>query len=211
MTILFILFYPLILLLVIAIVWRLLSYRTSLPCPSWLSSLVEMDNPFTKTNRAATIIQNLDLQPGMTVMDVGCGPGRLTIPLAKAVGMSGEVVALDIQAGMIEKVKRKVDSESLTNVKFLQTDLTQAQLKANYFDRVLLVTVLGEIPNRVAALQTIFHSLKPGGILSITEIIFDPHFQRRQRVMNLASPIGFKEQSFYGNGIAYTLNLVKPE
>jgi len=41
----------------------------------------------------------------------------------------------------------------------------------------VLVTVLGEVPDREAALREIFDALKPGGILSVTEIIFDPHFQ----------------------------------
>ena len=70
-----------------AVVWRLASGRRSIPCPAWLSWMVELDNPFTKTNRAATIVERLDLQPGMAVLDVGCGPGRLTIPIATKVGV----------------------------------------------------------------------------------------------------------------------------
>jgi hypothetical protein len=80
--------------LIIFLVWRLASRRHSLPCPVWLRWLVELDNPFTKTNRAAVIIEHLGLQPGMAVIDVGCVPGRLTIPLAKQVGEQGEVVAM---------------------------------------------------------------------------------------------------------------------
>src|ERR1700748_3094976 len=59
----------------IAVVWRGASRRRSLPCPTWLSRLVELDNPFTETNRAAVIVERLELQPGMAVVDVGCGPG----------------------------------------------------------------------------------------------------------------------------------------
>ena len=55
-----------------------------------------MDNPFTKVNRAQTIVGLLGLAPGMKVLDAGCGPGRLTLPLAKTVGPQGEVLALDI-------------------------------------------------------------------------------------------------------------------
>lgn len=64
-------------------IWRFSSQRYSLPCPVWLRWFVELDNPFTKTNRAAFIIDTLAIEPGMTVLDAGCGPGRLTIPLAQ--------------------------------------------------------------------------------------------------------------------------------
>src|SRR5262249_13614331 len=78
------------LIILVAIVWRVASRGRSIPCPVWLRWLVELDNPFAKTNRAAVIVQHLDLQPGMAVVDVGCGPGRVTIPIAEQVGRQGE-------------------------------------------------------------------------------------------------------------------------
>jgi ubiquinone/menaquinone biosynthesis C-methylase UbiE len=84
-------------------------------------------------------------------------------------------------------------------------------LAANKFDRALLITVLGEIPNQEAALKEILNTLKPGGILSVTEIIFDPHFQRRSTVLKLANAIGFRQINLFGNSIAYTLNLQKEQ
>ena len=77
------------------------------PLPDVLGWLVELDNPFTKTNRAAVIVQRLDVHPGMTVLDFGCGPGRLAIPLGKVVGPQGEVVAVDIAAGMLDRAREK--------------------------------------------------------------------------------------------------------
>lgn len=55
------------------LIWRLSSRRHSLPCPSWLGWMVEMDNPFTRTNRSGEIISHLGLTPGMAVLDAGCG------------------------------------------------------------------------------------------------------------------------------------------
>lgn len=196
--------------LFIWIIWRLSSRRYSLPCPTWLGWLVEMDNPFSKINSAVTIIEHLDLQQGMTVLDIGCGPGRLTIPVASKVGSRGEVVAMDIQAGMLQKTKEKAEAANLTNIKFLHAGVGENKLECDKFDRALLVTVLGEIPNREVALKEIFDTLKPGGILSVTEIIFDPHFQRRGTVLRLANAVGFREKNLFGNSIAYTLNLEKP-
>jgi ubiquinone/menaquinone biosynthesis C-methylase UbiE len=172
--------------------------------------MVEMDNPFSKTNRAATIIEHLDLKPGMKVLDVGCGPGRLSIPAAHKVGKRGEVVAMDIQEGMIQRCREKAKAENLTNITFLQAGIGENKLESATFDRALLVTVLGEIPNQKAAVEEIFKTLKPGGILSVTEIIFDPHFQRRSTVLKLAEAVGFHEKNRYGNSISYTLHLEKP-
>jgi len=197
-------------LLFIAGVWRLASRRRSLPCPVWLRWLVELDNPFTKTNRAATIIEHLDLHPGMQVLDVGCGPGRLTIPVARQVGVQGNVTAVDVQAGMLELTRKKTLAAGLDNISFIHAEVGKGALGREQFDRALLVTVLGEIPDREVALKEIFDSLKPGGMLSVTEIIFDPHFQGRGSVTRLIKAAGFHEKDFFGNRIAYTLNVVKP-
>lgn len=197
------------LLLVTFPVWRLVSNRHTLPCPTWLRWFVELDNPFTKTNRARVIVDQLDLQPGMTVLDAGCGPGRLTIPLAEKVGPQGKVVAIDIQSGMLERAQEKARAAHLTNIQFRQVGVGEGKLEHNKYDRVLLVTVLGEIPDRETALGEIFDTLKPGGILSVTEVVFDPHFQRRGTVRELAETAGFKEKAFFGHRFAYTMHLEK--
>src|SRR5215472_3468357 len=92
---------------VVAIIWRVASRGRSVPRPAWLGWLVELDNPFTKTNRAAVIVERLDLQVGMAVLDVGCGPGRLTIPIARKVGPRDEVVAMDMQGPMLQRAQDK--------------------------------------------------------------------------------------------------------
>ncbi|MGD8926289.1 MAG: hypothetical protein PVG20_05545, partial [Thioalkalispiraceae bacterium] len=52
----------------IGLFWRFASRRHSIPCPVWLRWFVELDNPFTRTNRAAVITGHLDLKPGMAVL-----------------------------------------------------------------------------------------------------------------------------------------------
>jgi ubiquinone/menaquinone biosynthesis C-methylase UbiE len=178
--------------LLIVLVWRFASQRRSLPCPVWLRWLVELDNPFTQTNRANVIIQHLKLQTGMKVLDIGCGPGRLTIPVAQQVGPQGQVVALDIQAGMLRRAQEKAQAAHLSNIRFLQVGVGEGKLERNQYDRALLVTVLGEIPERKTALKEIFEALKPSGMLSVTEVIFDPHFQSRSTVRQLAGAVGFQ-------------------
>lgn len=189
----------------ITVGWRLASRRHAIPCPVWLRWMVELDNPFTKTNRAAFIIEHLRLEPGMTVLDAGCGPGRLTLPAAKAVGPAGIVVAMDMQEGMLARTRAKTEAAGLANVEFLHAGLGEGRLTAGRFDRALLVTVLGEIPDREGALREIFAALKPGGLLSVTEVIFDPHFQRQSTLRQLAAASGFREVACFGNRIAYVI------
>ena len=112
------------------IAWRLASNRQSLPCPVWLGWLVELDNPFTKANRAAFIVETLALSPGMMVLDAGCGPGRLTVPLARSVGTSGRVVALDIQPGLLARARAKTQAAGHTNVDFVAGALGEGRLHA---------------------------------------------------------------------------------
>jgi SAM-dependent methyltransferase len=145
----------------IALLWRLASHRHALPCPVWLGWLVELDNPITRTNRAAAIVENLGLAAGMSVVDIGCGPGRVTIPLAKRVGAQGTVVAMDMQAGMLSRVKVKAAAEGLTNIESLQAGVGDGQLGDARFDRALLVTVLGEIPEQTRALREVLAALAP--------------------------------------------------
>jgi len=68
---------------IIMIVWRFSSNRSSIPCPSWLNWMFELDNPFFRNNKACEIIKHLSLEPGMKVLACGCGPVRLAIPVAK--------------------------------------------------------------------------------------------------------------------------------
>lgn len=147
-----------------SLLYGLWSRRASLPCPAWLAWMVELDNPFFRENRAAEIIRHLGLEAGMTALDFGCGPGRLTIPLAKQVGPGGQVTAFDIQPAMLDKVRAKAQAQGLSNIRFAQGAAGEDKLERGVYDRALLVTVLGEIPDQQTALREIFESLKPGGL-----------------------------------------------
>lgn len=197
------------LILLAGVIWRLSSRRSPIPCPSWLAWMVELDNPFARNQNAARIVERLELRPGMRVLDAGCGPGRLAIPVAKALGPEGEVVAIDMQPGMLGRAREKAGQAGLANIRFELHAIGPGALGEARYDRALLVTVLGEIPDREGALREIARALKPGGILSITEIVFDPHYQSRASVLRAAAGAGLREAGFWGNRLAYTLHLQK--
>lgn len=190
--------------------WRLVSRRQALPCPSWLSWMLE--NPFMNSVAGAdAILDRLMVEPGMKVLDIGCGPGRLTVPAAQRVGAAGQVTALDLQPEMLRRVQEKLDSAALTNVRLIHGGAGEGQVKPATVDRALLVTVLGEIPNREAALAEILQALKPGGILSITEVLPDPHYQTPGTIRRLAAQVGFQEVAYWGSFPAFTIHLQKPD
>ncbi len=186
--------------------WR---YR-SLACPASLSWLVE--NPYMNAVSAPNkIFQRLHLEKGMKLLDVGSGPGRLTLPAAKLVGKSGEVVALDLQSKMLDKLKERAKKIELDNVKLVHAAAGSGKIDKDYFDRALLVTVLGEIPNKHEALVEIYESLKESGILSVTEVIPDPHYTAIKKVRALCHNVGFQEIDSFGNWLAFTINFIKQE
>jgi len=79
--------------------------------------------------------------------------------LLTQVGQQGEVVAIDIQPGMLRRAQEKAQAANLTNIRFLQVGAGEGKLEHSQTDRALLVTVLGEVPDREAALKEIFDAL----------------------------------------------------
>jgi ubiquinone/menaquinone biosynthesis C-methylase UbiE len=199
----------LVLVIVLSLTWRCVSRRRSVPCPVWMKWM--LDPPFSQgmSGRTRKTIENLDITPGMQVLDAGCGPGRLSIPLAHITGPSGSVTAMDIQEGMLNEVRMRAEKENIANIRFLLGGLGEGKLEAGSYDRVVMITVLGEIPDREAAMKEIFSVLKSGGILLIEETIRDPHFQTVRTVRNFANNLGFVEKCFSGNRFSYTLLLEK--
>jgi ubiquinone/menaquinone biosynthesis C-methylase UbiE len=183
--------------------------RRPIPHPPRLTVL--FDNPlvgaFVGPGR---LIEHLELAPGMRVLDAGCGPGRLTIPLARAVGPDGEVVALDGQHEMLEKLERRLEAEGITNVRALRAGLGEGALREGGFDRILLAMVLGEVRDRLAAVRELYAALRPGGVLSVTEIFGDPDYRRPATVRREVEAAGFKLMRRLGGFPAYTLNFERP-
>jgi len=192
------------LLLALWIGWRVISDRRSLPCPTSLAWLLE--NPLTGSYHAA-VLSRLELSPGLHVLDAGCGPGLLTTAIAAAVAPQGRVLALDLQPGMIARAQARAAKAGLSNIDFLVAPLGRGSLPASQFDRALLVTVLGEIPNKIAALRELRSSLKPDGFLSITEVLPDPHYQSMRTIAALADQAGLRVRNQIGNSFLFTVNL----
>jgi len=104
-SVLYILIAPIVFILIIALAWRFASRRYTIPCPVWMKGLLDTPHAGGMSARTRKTIQHLDLRAGMKVLDAGCGPGRLTIPVVQIVGPCGEVTAVDLQEGMLSEAR----------------------------------------------------------------------------------------------------------
>lgn len=189
--------------------WRIAAKRRALPCPPWLILLLE--NPYTEALAGAkTLLDRAAVEEGMRVLDIGSGPGRLTLPAAERVGPSGSVLALDIQPEMVRRLQERLAAGGIDSVEVVLGGVGDGKIEGNGFDRAFLVTVLGEIVEKQRGLEEIYQALKVGGILSITEVFPDPHYQSRATVRRLAEGAGFRLVEEIGTWLAFTMNFQKP-
>ena len=192
--------------------WRRLSRSRRAPCPAWLGWILE--NPYSGFIAGSRLLlDRAGVGPGMRVLDAGCGTGRLALAAAERVGSEGKVVALDLQPAMLEQVRNRAFERGFANLRTVAgaiESMTTSEGAEAQFDRALLVTVLGEIPDRVAALRVLHRVVRPGGILSVTEFLPDPHYQGRSTVRRLAESTGFVAGRSFGGVLAFTTNFHKP-
>ena len=189
--------------------WRWASRVYSLPCPTLFAWALE-SSFYSRMTGTEITLKRIGLQPGQRVLEVGPGPGRLLLPAAQRVLPGGEVVGIDIQPGMIARLKARANAANVKNLTAILGDATQPIVPETSFDIAFLITTLGEIPDRDAVLAQCFRALKSGGILSITEMLPDPHYQSRATVKRLAASAGFRHQSVEGGRWLFTANFVKP-
>ena len=109
---------------------------------------------------------------GMDVLDYGCGPGFFTLEMARLVGPSGHVTAVDLQQGMLEKAREKIERAGLAErVKFHLCDADAIGL-AGGFHFILVFHVLHEVPDQRKLLREMKGLLKPGGRMLVVEPAF---------------------------------------
>jgi ubiquinone/menaquinone biosynthesis C-methylase UbiE len=189
--------------------WRWASRRWSIPCPASLAWALE--SPFLQRfNGTRITLDRLGLRPGQRVLEIGPGPGRLLIPAAGRVLPGGEAVGIDIQTAMIRRLTDRARTAGITNLMAILGDAAQPHVPEASFDVVFLCAALGEIPDRAGALAQCYRALRPQGVLSITEMFGDPHYQPRSVVRRLAEAVGFRVQSVQGGWWLYTADFVKP-
>ena len=129
-----------------------------------------LDRPEREEEEAPSkAVALLQLRPGDVVADVGAGSGYMTVRLARAVGPTGRVLAVDIQPEMIERLTDRVHAEMLTNVTAILGAADDPRLPPGSVDLELMVDVYHELAAPQRMLQHLRSALKPGGRLVLLE------------------------------------------
>ncbi len=109
------------------------------------------------------------IDPGMAVIDIGCGAGVDTLFAALMVGPGGRVVGIDITPEMVERAKANLNQMKLPNVSFYQASAEQLDFPPEGFDVAISNGVLNLVVNKERALAEIYKVLKPGGRLMLAD------------------------------------------
>jgi ubiquinone/menaquinone biosynthesis C-methylase UbiE len=109
------------------------------------------------------------LKPGMTALDVGCGPGSITRGLAERLS-PGEVVGLDLAASALAEAQRDASERGLRNLRYVQGSVYELPFADGSFDVVYAHQVLQHLREPGAALLEMLRVLRPGGIVAVREV-----------------------------------------
>ena len=121
-------------------------------------AVVEQHARRTAESSAAFLLPHLE--GWMRILDVGCGPGSITVGLARRVP-DGEVVGIDVASGIVERAQRKCAETDVTNVTFQKESVYDLPYDSGSFDIVYAHQVLQHLTDPVAALNEIHRVSKP--------------------------------------------------
>ncbi|WP_351222787.1 methyltransferase domain-containing protein [Streptomyces sp. NPDC002133] len=120
----------------------------------------------TAANSAAHLVP--ELRPGMTLLDVGCGPGTITADLAALVA-PGQVTAVDAAAAVLDDARGAVRERGLDNVRFAVADVHALEFPDDSFDVVHAHQVLQHVGDPVGALREMRRVCRPGGMVAVRD------------------------------------------
>ena len=131
------------------------------------------------------------LQPGMNILDCGCGPGTITVDLAKLV-FPGNVIGVDKEPSQIDTSQKHSEKHKVSNVKFQSADICHLPFADNTFDGVFAHAILQHLQSPLLALKEMYRVLKVGGVIGIRDddrggLIIAPDSPKLERLIDIFS------------------------
>lgn len=130
---------------------------------------------------------------GDTVLDIGCGPGLFTRAIARKVGDSGRVIAVDIQEGMLAILKKKAQKEGLiSRIRLHKAEPQSLGLaETERINVAFAFYVVHEVPDAARLIREVFALLVPGGTFLIVEPKFIVSAAEFEETLTMAASSGF--------------------
>jgi ubiquinone/menaquinone biosynthesis C-methylase UbiE len=179
-----------------ALWWR----KNPSACPYGQRFWVEAPHPLITRER---LRETLEPEAGERILEIGPGTGYYTLELATWIGPDGSLEIFDIQQEMLDHTMRRTEERRLSNITPTQGDARELPYPDDGFDAVVLITVLGEIPEQDAALREIARVLRPGGRLVVGELFGDPHYVSPGKLEQRAQAAGLRLERRNGPALGY--------
>lgn len=183
-----------------ALWWR----KNPSACPYGQRFWVEAPHPLITRERLHSVLRP---QPGERLLEIGVGTGYYSLDLAEWVAPEGTLELFDLQQEFLDHVMRAAGERGLGNLVATQGDATALPHDDASIDAVILTAVLGEIPDRAAALSEIRRVLKPDGRLVVGELFGDPHFTTHGSLRRLGAEAGLELVETSGPWVGYFARL----
>jgi ubiquinone/menaquinone biosynthesis C-methylase UbiE len=159
-------------------------------CPWWLGYFI--DNPVRRLLHDPSKILRPYLKPGMTVMDIGCGMGIFSIAMAKMVSKEGRVIAVDLQARMLDTLRKRAQKAGVTErIQSHQCGPNALGIDVQV-DFVLAFAVVHEVPDTRRLLGEVRANLRPGGTFFVAEPRLHVPAEQFQGMVKLAEELGLR-------------------
>ncbi|MCX6258496.1 MAG: class I SAM-dependent methyltransferase [Bacteroidia bacterium] len=164
--------------------------KNSRICP--LEKAGMLDNSLRKLVQNPARILKPYISKGMTVLDLGCGPGYFSVEIAKMLADPGKLIAADLQEGMLEKLNLKIRGTNLEHMIRLHKCEADKTGVTDMVDFILAFWMIHEVPDQDKLFIELKSILKPGGKIFIIEPRFHVSKKSFDEMINKFENIGFE-------------------